>query len=259
VSPALSPYGDLAFDTRVGEYAKFIDSSLDRLEPNGNRGAPTAGGTGMGQLRITPEGMLSITEAYIRFANLAGDESLDPSLANDPFLGAEIRVDGLAMTGTLGSGLLFTGGDLTVTKDGHTLFAADVPRLIVEDDGLQPFGYNIWGELGDPVFDEAMRSRFLDSWLRFAERNLEFPMEFMATTAYPLKPEIRHGRLVDTMLVRHALTVSTPLSEPPSSVLALVALLGAALCMNGKQSLHQRCAEGAPVAPASRSRLPRAS
>ena len=181
--------------------------------PNGNRGAPEGGdrrNNGMSFDAATDK--LSFTSATIDSANLVGNGTLDPAFANDPILGATISVTNLALAGPAGSGFLFTGGSMNVTKGGTTFLSADIPELLIQD--RTGFEFNWWAPLVvTDIAEDFGGSKWLEEHWVYSIDNPIFPAELMGQTEIPVTELIGNGESFAVATSEH-ITSSVPEPSP---------------------------------------------
>ncbi len=195
--------------------------AIPKPEKNPTTGAPRAGARDSPLMTFdAATGRLSFTDATINSANLLGDESLDPAFASDPLIGATIRVTDFTLSGPQNGGFLFTGGTLSIFKDDRTFLTAEIPELLIDDEGLEPFGVNIFGPLGitdiDVPFDLS-ESPWLDHFLDFWGDQEQFPPELFGRTATPITDLIASGQSFTVSVSGYGPGFSTP--EPSSLTL----------------------------------------
>lgn len=228
-SVANSAFGDIAFDTRVQSYFDFIKKSLE-LKPNGRQGAPAAGSKESGAMRFNgANGSLSFTDVLINFANFDGSNVLAPELVNDPIYQATLSVGGFTYSGDWDNGILFTGGLLRIHRGSQDLLMADVPRLLIDTTATEQFGFNYWGEVGDPepLPSSADNSALLEALIRLTRR-VDFPLEIMGRAMSDVVPAIRSGKDAFSLVANHSISASMPVSEPMTTdLLGLSVAVGA--------------------------------
>jgi len=163
-------------------------------------------------------GTLSFEDSAIDFLNLAGDTSMNPAFASDPLLGATISVDNFQLAGPEGSGFLFTGGTMTISNNGMTLFSADVPELLIDDSATPSFGLNIFAPLGIGAIDLS-DSPFLTDYFNYWDNHPDFPPELMGQTVAPVTDMIRNGQSFTTEVDGYSTGFSYETPEPGTLVL----------------------------------------
>ena len=190
---------------------------------NGNDDKPEAGSTQRNGMTFDAQaGTLSFSDTEIDFANSIGDESLDPIFANDPILGATISITDFVLDSAIGNGFLFTGGTMTISKGTLTFLTADIPELLIDDEGLSPFDLNLWGALDITNIDpDSGGSEWLAEYWRYIVDNPLFPEEFMGRTEIPVTDMIGAGQSF-TVSTLKAVSASVP--EP--AIFSLLALGG---------------------------------
>jgi hypothetical protein len=158
----------------------IIDStSVLSLIPNETVG-PTGGDGKSPRMSFdATTGTLSFTDGTVNFLNLAGDRSNNPTFANDPIMGATIRVGDFALRGRQGQVFLFSDGTLTIFKGNQVFFDATIPNLLIDDSAQSGFKNNIFAPLVISRIDTTS-SHFLDIYNQFSLDTL-FPQEFFWT------------------------------------------------------------------------------
>ena len=171
-------------------------------------------------------GTLSFSDAEIDFANLVGDESLDPIFWGDPILGATISVTDFVLSGALGSGFLFTGGTMTISSGSTTFLAADIPELLIDDGGLLPFGLNWWGPLEfTDIASDFGESLWLESyWTTLVDSDMFFS-ELMGQTEIPVTGLIQSETSFEVETLE-TLSITMSIPEPSTIILFAVGILG---------------------------------
>ena len=193
------------------------------LVGNGTDNAPRTGTTNPSQISFdSGTGSLSFTDTTIDFANLVGDDSLDPVFSLDPLRGATISTSSFTLDGPSGNGFLFSGGSMTISKGSHTFLSADIPMLLIDDDSLGLFGLNVFGLLTLTEFDSG-GSLFMDEYFDFFFDN-SFLTELFGRTQDPVTSLIATNQSFTTSLYDQSVGFSTP--EPSIIALWFTGILG---------------------------------
>jgi hypothetical protein len=203
-------------------------------KPNGSKNKPRSGKRGKSKISYNSQTrQLSFTEDIIDFANLVGNDTLDPSFYSDPLLGATISVTDLQLLSADGNGFLFEDGKLKVSKGSQIFIEANIPNLLIDDTYDSIFGYNVWGLL-DITLDDTL-SPFLKDYSNDLTINpLDLP-ELFGTTSIPITALIANNESFETTIEGLSFSSSPSIPEPSSTInLLALGTLGAASTLKRK-------------------------